>query len=326
MATGDIFVLVRYELPFSIADGVSDAWCAYLEDETGCDGSPAVPEAPDTLEPQTVSITFYEDCIGTNCSAASILQYADQLPRLDHALAGAYFAPGHDLTWNTAAYGVCIESNAVTFTTANEQECLNPVWSTAASDTDTQRSELGERLLTELRTLETNRADPPLSIVNGNNLITENGRIFSIEALGVMPSIIGEFFQAATRVIATPFATVTGNGALQNSLDAANSDFVSDWDAIGSHYVGQPGRNVTTTITLLLAFTAAGLVGLLTTSSALGPSSGIGSGSAAGAVAFMLVLTIGAIGSGVPVDGFFAWIFFSSLPMAWWIVGKIRGG
>lgn len=320
--TGDLFILVRYELPISVTGGMSDAWCAYLEDQTGCDASPALPEAPDTLLDQTASVTFYTDCIGTNCSAAVGREYADQLPRIDHALAGVYFAAGHELTWNTATYGVCIESNAVTFAT-NEQECLNPQWNAASSDTASQRAELEEQIVVTLRTLETTRNDPELSIVNGSNLITENGRVFALEALGVMAVIIPDVFQAASRVVATPFATASSGSSLQAQLDSDNAEFVSDWNTIGLQYFGQPGRNVTFTITLIIGFLIAGLVGVLQSNYTPAERSAVAAG---GGVAFVLVLAIGALMSAVPIDGFFGWIFIGALPMAWWIVGKVRGG
>lgn len=319
--TGDILILVRYELPVSISDGVSDAWCAYLDDQTGCDGSPAVPEAPDTMLPQTVSVTFWSDCVLTNCTAATQLEYADQLPRIDHALAGIYFPAGHNLTWADANYAACIESNAVTFLTANEQDCINPTWSAAASDQATQRGELGDELVGMLRTIETDRSDPPLSIVNGSNLITDNGRVFAIEAFGVIARIVPEVFQAAANPVATPYATPSSGSALQSSLDSDNAAFVTDWETIGQWYFGSPGRNVTFVISILIAFVAAGTVGAILETYTASKLSGE---LAAGAATFTTVLAIGMAASAVPVDGFFAWTFFMAWPMAWWIVAKAR--
>lgn len=319
--TGDILVIARYQLPFSISDGASDAWCAYLEDQTGCDGTPAVPEAPDTLLPQTASVTFYSDCVATDCSAATLLEYSDQLPRIDYALAGAYFPAGNELTWADSSYAICIESNAVTFLTANEQECLNPVWSTAASDQASQREDLGDRLVIEIENLRLDRADPALSYVNGANLITDNGRVFALEAFGVMAQIIPERFQAAAAPVATPYATPSSGSALQSSLDSDNATFVSDWNVIGSWYFGQPGRNVTFSIALVVAFVAAGAVGAILE---LFTGAGRRDEIAGGAVAFVSVLATGMAASAVPVDAFFAWTFVMAIPLAWWIVGKVR--
>ena len=318
---GDLLVLMRYELPISDANGVSDAWCLYLENDVGCDGTPAIPENPANILPDTVTTSFYTDCLVTgpgviDCSAGQ-LELQERTPRIDHALSGAYFNTGHTIVWQDPTAAICVETIEATFA-PQELECRQPVWNAAALDTESQQAELGEGLLVMLRNIETERADPINSIVNSSNLVTDNGRVFALEAFNVMALIVPEVFQAASRTVAEAFATPTGEGALQGSLDADNVLFVADWTTIANHYFGMPFRNVTFGITLVAAIFFAALMGWAA------QRNNQEAGAVAGSVVFITVMSIGLRMSAVPVTAYFTFVFVASLPMAWWVVGKVR--
>jgi len=318
IADGDIFILLGYELPTSIVDATSDAWCFYLFNQAGCDGTPAVPEFADGLLPNIVAVTVFSECIGTQC-ANGLLEFFGRTPRIDHALAGAYFEAGNEIVWADPNTAICISTIDASVFSPEVRECILPTWNTAETDQASQRAEMAERVPLLLRNIENLRSDPINSIVNGENQITTNGRVFATEALGTMPLVIPEAFQAASAGVSSAFATPTGEGALQAQLDQDNLAFVDDWDTIGQFYWGLPGRNVTFILIALLALVAGG--GLIWAGERSGNRA---AANVAAAVLAITVLAWGMRASGVPVVAFFTFVFVLSLPMAWWVVGKVR--
>lgn len=218
--TGDLYCLIRYELPTyttaSPPPGSPEAWCAELVDKDGCIADPVEPTNETSLPSDAAYVTLYQNC-GADCSTGT-LELQTRVPRINHSIGGAYLSAGHAVTWGDTTVNGCVESSASLYT-VQSRSCLPVVWNAAATDVDSQRTQLGSDLVADLRSLEANRSLGLNSYVT-NNLITTGGRILSVEALSIMDQIIPERFQAASdKTIATAYATPSSVVALQDTLD-----------------------------------------------------------------------------------------------------------
>lgn len=242
--SGDLYCLMRYELPtFTTATPPpvsAEAWCAELVDKDGCTSDPVEPTNETSLITSAAFVTLYQNC-GVDCSTGT-LESQVRAPRINHALGGAYLAPGHAVTWGDVTVNGCVESSTTLFTTP-QRSCVPVTWNVAATDQDSQLAQLGSDLIGNLVSVQSNRNLALFSYVS-NNLITSAGRVLSVEALSVMDQLIPSRFQAAiTSSQDTAFATPTGSLALQTSLDAsaAAKDLPGAFDSLGTTVLGISG-------------------------------------------------------------------------------------
>lgn len=253
---GDIYCLMRYELPTFVTatpPPISpEAWCAELVDQDGCTADPVEPSNETSLITGAAFVTLYQNC-GVDCTTGT-LESQVRTPRINHALGGAYLAPGHAVTFGDVTVNGCVESSTTLFTVAS-QDCIPVTWSVATSDQASQRTALGTQLAGDLVSIESNRNLSLFSYVS-NNLITSAGRILSVEALSVMDQIIPERFQAASFDSQDEaFATPTGSLALQDSLDAkaGAADISTAFDNLGTSVLGISGGAMATILFLMFA-------------------------------------------------------------------------
>jgi len=254
--TGDLYCQLRYELPtFTTVPpppATPEAWCAELVDQDGCITDPVEPTNETSLITDAAFVTLYQNC-GVDCSTGT-LENQVRVPRINHALGGAYLSAGHAITFGDTTVNQCVESSASLFS-PRSQSCIAVVWNIAPSDTASQRAQYGTDLVAQLRNIETNR-NLALNSYVSNNLITSGGRILAIEGLSVSDQIAPTRFQAASESSADEaFTTPDGTPlALQASIDAnaAVTDIPGAFDSLGSIVFGISGGAMGTLFFLLL--------------------------------------------------------------------------
>ncbi len=248
VATDDLFIVMRYELPISTVDTTTDAWCLELNDSTGCDADPAAPTDPTSLVRGVASATIYENGYGTAAPTEQVT-----LNRIGHALAGIYIDAGNPITdpdtgtWGTSGVTeVCIESSTTLYTSPTH-ECTFPVWSAAANTQIDQRDSLAVLMAGPsgpMVNLESARLEPDNTYINGINLITPTGSVFALEAFSFMDRIIPSAFQlGASDSVVTAIATPSSESAIQQSIDATAvaSGITQDIENVAQQYIGTSG-------------------------------------------------------------------------------------
>lgn len=215
----DLFCLARYELPDSISDGVSDAWCAELVDQDGCALTPAAPTAPTSLPVNSVFLTLYDGCTAGDCSAGTILNVS-RVPRIGFALGGSYVNAGHTITWADTDVHLCVESSEDDYITG-AIDCLPVFWNTSENTTEAQREVLGADMVEQIRAIGFLESESTTKYVE-NNLINATGKTFAVEALEQADRLLDVFSEGATRV-AIPGFTPSAGTSLQSSIDTDTS-------------------------------------------------------------------------------------------------------
>ncbi len=268
VATDDLFIVMRYELPISTAVSTNDAWCAELNDADACDGDPAAPTDPTSLVRGSAFATLYSDGYG------GTLVEQVTLTRIDHALTGIYVDAGHSITFGNAVTQVCIESSTTLFTSPTV-ECLSLVWSAATNTEQGQRDDLAAVMAGPtgpMVNLQSARLQSANTYISGVNLITPAGQVFALEAMSFMDRIIPNAFQlSAGPSITTAIATPSSDSDIQQMLDATAvaSGITQDLENVGQQYLGLSGATTALTATLVVAFGLGGLMWSLTKSPAL---------------------------------------------------------
>ena len=257
---GDLYCLIRYELPtFTTGTpppGSPEAWCAELIDQDGCITDPVEPTNETSVIQDAAFVTLYQNC-GVDCTTGT-LEHQGRIPRINHALGGAYLSAGHAVTWDDPTVNGCVESSSTLYT-VQSQSCFAVVWHTAATDLESQRTVLGTALVGDLRSIESARGLQIGSLVTGSNLVSIAGRELAKEALSVMDQIVPERFQAASAAaIVTGYATPTGDTALQTDLDttASGTDLVAAFADLGNTLAGLSGGAMATIMFLAVALIA----------------------------------------------------------------------
>ena len=249
--SGDLLIVVRYELPLE-TDAGGDAWCAELEDEDGCSVDPPAPTAPASLPRGHAQILLYSGWTGSTGDLEDLVD----VPRIDHALGGIYFEPGHGLTWEDTATRICIQASESFFDPALSA-CMQPRWEagTAAGDTAAAREALGDDLRQVLLNLELERLYPRGTLVTGAGDITVAGRVFANEAFPIMDRVIPEAFQAAQeRILTAGYTPTAGDSALQASISATATvvPMTEHIDIVARTQVGVSGNTLAMFVTLLI--------------------------------------------------------------------------
>lgn len=232
----DLFCLGRYELPESVADGVSDAWCAELVNQDGCDGTPADPTEPTSLPPNTVFITLYDGCTAGDCSAGTILNVS-RVPRIGTGLGGSYMTAGHTVTWGDTDTHLCLESSddpAVFATTTID--CIPVFWNGAANVTADQREALGEDMVTQVLAIGILDSLPSNAYVQ-NGLINGSGKTFALEALDNADRLLDVFAEKAS-LVALPGLTPVANSTVQASINASTANVQAAKTDFGNNVLG----------------------------------------------------------------------------------------
>ena len=254
---GDLFVLIRYELPLEDAAGGA-AWCAELTDDDGCDEDPPAPTAPASLPRGVAQISFYTD------GADGTLEERVQAPRIDNALGGLYFGPGHGFTWADADIRICVESSATYFSPA-AKTCAGPRWEagTVSGPVAAAREALEDDLLQVMTGLQDARFLPLGTLVSNAGKITLSGRVFANEAFPIMDRVVAGAFQTGQEAIITAgYTPVAGDSALQIAIDATAtaSTFRSAVNTVGAAYFGLSGTTLLVFAVLIAGFAAGGFV------------------------------------------------------------------
>lgn len=239
--TDDLFCMVRYELPTSSSDGVSDAWCAELHNETGCDETPADPDEPTSLPQNTAFVTMYEGCSGDDCSSGTILN-TSRMPRIGYGLGGSYMFPGHSVTWGDTSVSICVESSDLLFSPIS-QDCQAVVWNQAASDQDSQREILGTDMVAQVFAIGIQEARSANYYVTAGK-INSNGKPLALEALSNADRILDVFASGASSVNIPGFTPVAGDSTAQANINTstgavqtAKTNFGNSFD-LGNATVG----------------------------------------------------------------------------------------
>jgi hypothetical protein len=245
-STGDLFFLLRYELPLS-------GWCAELTDTDGCSSTPKAPTDPFSLPAGAAQVTTYNGSPLTQ-------QTASQAPRIDHGLGGAYFSAGHGITWADATMVVCIESSDTLYTPATS-DCITPTWVGGDSVAETLPL-LGGGVITMLRNIESALLEPAGTLVSGSARVTAAGRAYVIDAQPGLDRIIPDFMQAAavSQGVTLSFTPTPGDTPLQTALNSSASSrgITADLEGVAQGYFGMDGTELAA-ITFLLFGAIAGL-------------------------------------------------------------------
>ncbi len=133
VSDGDIFCLIRYDLPTFVTATPppvsAEAWCAELVDQDGCTADPVEPTNETSQITDSAFVTLYQNC-GVDCSTGT-LESQVRTPRINFALGGAYLAPGHAVTFGDPTVNGCVQSSTTLFTVASIS-CI-PTIATAAN-------------------------------------------------------------------------------------------------------------------------------------------------------------------------------------------------
>lgn len=253
--TDDLYCALRYELPtFETADppATPEAWCAYLNYQTGCITDPVDPDNPETIEPGLAYVTLYDGCTVTGDCSSATARDTGRIPRIGHALAGVYLEAGHNVTWGDSDVYLCVESSSVLFATQTS-DCLKVTWAIAANDREDQREELGQFFVDELLAIEIVQSRGTNFYVE-NNLITTDGKTLVIEALNVADRILSVFRTSAPLIITDPFATATAVVPVQSLIDSTVTSIT--FGATTASYTGGSASAGGVIFTLICGFIA----------------------------------------------------------------------
>ena len=233
---------VRYELPISIAPSVSDAWCALLSDQDGCDGDPAAPTAPTSL---SSSIAFLRL---RNTGSSPALLAEQSIKRIDHSMSVLYLGIGHGITFADPDIEICLETVNGPLLTVESTACTTPSWSAALSSGDAQRTDLGVTLTSILREMEQERDISFGSFVNNGGLITQSGQVFTKEQLIPLEQIVPAVFQAGANLIGVDYLTPLADSNLSGVLAtaAATTTVQQAFEGASREFAGMSGDTVAT--------------------------------------------------------------------------------
>lgn len=257
---GDLFILIRYELP--LGDGGAGTWCVLLNNDDGCGDTPPAPSEPTSLPQGLVFLSFLTSGFDGDLEARV------QPPRIDHALGGLYFGPGHGFTWEDADIRICVESSDTAFA-PRAKVCMPPSWIAGDGPLDPTPGTTAARdaLATNLRQMMLNvqaeRLFPLGSLVSSAGKITTAGRIFATEAFPIMDRVIPDAFQTgSSQIITGDYTPVTADSALQVAVDAVGqtSGVAADMDIVAQAYFGIDGSTLTILAALAVAFVSGGFV------------------------------------------------------------------
>ncbi len=252
---GDLFILIRFELPLSIS-GTSSDWCDQLEDQDGCSDTPPNPTAPSSLPLGTANVAFYTESLATT-------RARERIPRVGHGLAGIYFPPGHGITWGDVNASGCVESGFGVFDT-DSQSCAAVVWEAgttrALAVADLEGPATG--LIPVMLALQDAKLQPIGTYVASNRIVPD-GQVFTREALDGLERVAPNAFAAgAESVFREDFVAPSGGTDLGDTLAtaAADSGLSGHLDTVGAEYFGWSGTTLGTVVVLMLAV-ALGAVG-----------------------------------------------------------------
>lgn len=309
VATGDMYVMLRFEMPLS--DGTpstSTAWCAELDNETGCTANPPAPDDPFSLPRGNAWVAYY------TASRAFIHEQVIP-PRVGFGLVGIYFAPGHGLTWQDTTAELCIQSASAPTYDAVVISCAALSWNGGAT-TAAAITSLQSNLVQQVTTLESERQLPPRSLVNGASKITYLGRPFALEALNVMDRIVPDAFQTGSGVVLGDYVAPSGDTALQTQVggEAAATGLTAALSSVGLSFFGLSGPNAALFLFILP-------VGLLSAALAYG----ITRETSWAGIALVSWLIIGTWMRAPTVSVVMALLAVMAIGFSWWIVRKATG-
>ena len=316
---GDLFILVRYNLPASSTDLASvDEWCAEIRDNTGCTSTGSIyvdPIFPNTINEGVAFATVYKDGIAT-----SITQQ-EPLKRIGHGLSGIYVDAGHNITFGNASTEVCIESSTTrpdgtTLVTPKTQDCLYPTWVGGVGSQSDQRNRLANLLSglgSPIKNLESALYMPQFALLSPLGKITPLGSAYSSEALSFMSSIIPSAFQiGAEAVLNSSIVTPTNpDSAFQQELDTASLDLRNNLDKVGGAYFGMSGGAFAT---IFMAIIGMFLAGALYSATNNGYMSLVG---------FTLPMTIGLYFRAPTISAMFGLIVIMGAFAIWYMIRKV---
>lgn len=293
----DLYILVRYDLPHTITDGVSDAWCSELEYQEGCTDTPSVPLQPASLPVGKVSAQYLEN---------SIIQFDNPaIPRISNGLLGLYASSGHGLTWNST----------------NSQVCLQPASSYSPVVNSCKNvSFVGGKEYLKLVLMNPNGIIYNLEKSYGFKRYTFNyptgeispaGEVFVKESFPAITKILPEIFSVTSKSSLSD-QTLTSTPVTQNqlTLDAETSGLTAALDGSAQYTFGTSGQ----TMGLIFIGFMSIFLGFLTFRTTFN--------GALTSIAVMIPILWGVFMSIIPLAVVFTVLALLSFPLAWFIVRK----
>ena len=310
---GDLFILVRYNLPASSTDLASvDEWCAQVRDNTGCTSTGSIyvdPIFPNTINEGVAFATVYKDGIAT-----SITQQ-EPLKRIGHGLSGIYVDAGHNITFGNASTEVCIESSTA-IATPRTQNCLFPTWVGGVGSQSDQKDRLTNLLSglgSPIKNLESALYMPQFALLSPLGKITPLGSAYTSEALSFMSSIIPGAFQIGAEAVLNSSIVVnpTPDSAFQQELDIASKNLTDNLDKVGGAYLGMSGSAFAT---IFMSIIGIFLAGALYSATNNGYMSLVG---------FTLPMTIGLYFRAPTISAMFGLIVIMGAFAIWYMIRKV---
>ena len=253
VATGDLLVLIRYELPttdWQVATYMNNATCA---------------DAADFVDPCYISLqegvalqTLYD-----GPAATASLRSIRQLPRVGQGLSALYLAAGHGLTFSTTTYETCVEGSATAFSPM-PQSCITIQWNTSANVAATP-AVIQPGLLAVSANLEQAAAQAKNTFLNIDK-ITQTGMIFMREAFPPMPLIVPDAFFIGTTNVFADVAPTPGATGLESDIQST-AQASTAWSAtqdIAREYGGVSVRMLGSVLVLALTLATTVAVGQVT--------------------------------------------------------------
>ena len=246
--TGDLLVLVRYELP--IADWQN---ATYMADAT-CDDANDFSDTCFTRLNQGVALQVFYSAAH---DAAGVSQFSVRpVPRVGHGLSAVYLAAGHTVTWGAAAYETCIEGSSTTFNPV-PHSCLTINWrdSTGINNTPAVMDENLVQMMLNIQSI----LDQPINTFVNADKITSTGSIFPREAFPSIQNVVPQSFFAGVEQAFEAFDPPTGPGSLETSTTGAAtaSAFYTNLDTATQEYFGISVRTLGAMGTMIIAISLA---------------------------------------------------------------------
>ena len=255
--TDDALCIARYNLPQQTTiiptpvSGTPEAWCLYLQINTGCSTDPVSPTDPASLQYGVLSawVTVCSlgvgdvGCIPDPADPTGVIYAQVRPPRIHYGLAGVYFqnTGAGGFTWGDSSVNMCVESSDDFAPMAHA--CAPVSFNGAANTQIAQRNQLSADLIAMLIAIGQSRNLPDNAYVS-NNKILSGAAVLALEAYPYMDRIIPDAFQAASAAaLQTPYTGIpAGVVVLQTRLaaTAAAADFLHP-DTAGVQLLGISG-------------------------------------------------------------------------------------
>ncbi len=213
LETGDMLILIRYDLPVADWQKASTS-TPYMLDATCDDITDIEDPCYTSLVSGTALQTLYD---GPRGGGGVLLRGSRTLPRIANGLSGLYFAAGHGLTFGTATYDSCIEGSATLFAIV-PTSCQAISWQ--ASATIVANQALVKTILPQVMLNLQAAASAGVNTYVESDKITLTGMVFAREALAYINYAVPGAFIAAVGGVDFTFDPTASTSSLETSIQA----------------------------------------------------------------------------------------------------------